>query len=65
MQERIQELEGKIVAMPRVKRQLTDEEIAQRCPTCQFVKVRCGVFMCTRKTCKYRTSRKSRYFKDK
>jgi hypothetical protein len=43
---------------------LTDEEIARRCPGCQFSKWRVGVCYCTRRTCKYRTSYTSRLFKD-
>lgn len=43
---------------------LTDEEIARRCPGCQFSKWHVGRCECTRKVCKYRTSYKSRLFKD-
>ena len=44
---------------------LTDEQISRRCPTCQFTRFVTGRFECQRKTCKYLTSRTSRYFKDK
>lgn len=47
------------------RRQLTDAEIARKCPTCQFTKWTVGRFECQRRTCKYRTSRKSAWFKDK
>ena len=43
---------------------LTDDEIARRCPGCQFSKWLAGRCECTRRTCKYRTAFKSRLFKD-
>ncbi len=49
----------------RSKPPLTDEEIARRCPTCAQGKWVHGVHCCMRRTCKYRTSKTSIYFKDK
>ncbi len=57
---------SKLEHSPALKPQkLTDEQIAPKCPTCQFTKWVTGHFECTRKTCKYSTSHPSRYFKDK
>jgi len=42
------------------RKELTDEEIARKCPGCRYSRFIAGVFVCQLRTCKYRVTRPTR-----